>query len=145
MVIKKIVVLGVISLTLLSKSYAQQYGNEIITEFFKNLENNPSLAFDNIFSSNNWFAENRTTVENVKKQYISFVPELGNYIGFEKITEKQVTERFYIVSYFAYYERQPMRIIFILYKPNEKWQLQNLSFDDNYSDELKEYLKMDKR
>jgi hypothetical protein len=72
------------------------------------------------------------------------VDQLGEYYGYELITEKRAGESYIIKSFLAKYERQPLRFNFVLYKPNTKWVLQNLSFDVDVDEELSDAAKFDR-
>ena len=118
---------------------AQSTTEEITTEFFKTYEKSPQKAVDYVFGTNKWMIDrNKDGIENVKSQLTNFLGLVGDYYGYEKITEKSVGKSFKLISYMIKYDRQPMRFTFVFYKPKDKWQVQNFQFDDNLDDELEE-------
>lgn len=122
---------------------AQSTINEITNEFFKVYEKNPQKAVDYIFSTNNWMSKEKNyDVENVKSQLSNFVGLVGDYYGYEKITEKSLGESLKLVSYIIKYDRQPIRFTFLFYKPKDVWKIQNFKFDDNLDAEIEESAKI---
>lgn len=118
---------------------AQSNSEEITTEFFNTYEKSPQKAIDYVFSTNKWMMDrNKDGIENVKNQLTNFLGLVGDYYGYEKITEKSIGESYMLVSYMIKYDRQPIRFTFVFYKPKDKWQVQNFKFDDNLDDELEE-------
>ena len=118
---------------------AQSTTEEITTQFFKTYEKSPQKAVDYVFGTNKWMIDrNKDGIENVKSQLTNFLGLVGEYYGFEKITEKSVGKSFKLVSYMIKYDRQPMRFTFVFYRPNDKWQVQNFKFDDSLDNELEE-------
>jgi len=81
---------------------------------------------------------NKDGIDNIKTQLTSFLGLVGEYYGYELITEKSVGKSFKLVSYMVKYDRQPMRFTFVFYKPKDKWQVQNFQYDDNLDVELEE-------
>ena len=138
---RKIKLLTLLILTVLSTNIlkAQTTTEEITTEFFKTYEKSPQKAVDYVFGTNKWMMDrNKDGIENVKTQLTSFLGLVGDYYGYEKITEKSVGESYKLVSYMIKYDRQPVRFTFVFYKPKDKWQVQNFQYDDNLDDELEE-------
>lgn len=122
---------------------AQSSINEITNEFFKVYEKNPQKAVDYIFSTNNWMSKEKNyDVENVKSQLLNFTGLVGDYYGYEKITEKSLGESLKLVSYIIKYDRQPIRFTFLFYKPKDVWKIQNFKFDDNLDAEIEESAKI---
>lgn len=117
---------------------AQETSDEIINTFFETYEKEPLKAVDYVFSTNEWMDRNKDAVENLKTQLSSYLKLVGDYYGYEKITEKSVGESYKLVSYMSKYERQPIRFTFVLYKGKDRWQVQNFKFDDKIDDELEE-------
>ncbi len=117
---------------------AQRTDREITDEFFKLYAIDPIKAFDYAFSTNPWLSRNPDAVDNLKNQYSNLLPLIGNYRGYELITEKNIGENLKLASFMARYDRQPIRLSFVLYRPDDTWQVQNLKYDDRLSNELEE-------
>ena len=138
---RKIKLLTLLVVTVLSTNHltAQTTTEEITSKFFERYEKSPQKAVDYIFGTNKWMIErNKDGVENVKTQLSSFIGLVGEYYGYEKITEKSVGKSYKLVSYMIKYDRQPVRFTFVFYRPKDKWQVQNFQYDDNLDDELEE-------
>lgn len=128
-------------LTVLSTNVlrAQSTIEEITSEFFSTYEKSPQKAVDYAFSTNKWMIDRKKDgIENVKNRLANLLGLVGDYYGYEKITEKSIGESYKLVSYMLKYDRQPVRFTFVFYKPKEKWQVQNFQYDDNLDDELEE-------
>lgn len=123
---------------------AQTSEKEITTEFFRLFKTNPIQAFDYAFSTNKWLKRDIDGIENLKNQFKNLIPLVGEYYGYEIINEKKIGENYKLISYMIKYDRQPLRFNFIFYKPANKWQLQNLNYDDKLSDEIKEAAKQNR-
>lgn len=138
---RKIKFLTILILAILTTNIlkAQSTTEEITMEFFKTYEKLPQKAVDYVFGTNKWMIDrNKDGIENVKSQLTNFLGLVGDYYGYEKITEKSVGQSFKLVSYMIKYDRQPIRFTFVFYKPKDKWQVQNFKFDDSLDDELEE-------
>ncbi len=117
---------------------AQSTDREITDEFFKLYAIEPMKAFDYAFSTNPWLSRNHDAIDNLKNQYSNLLPLVGNYNGYEVITEKNIGENLKLTSFMVRYDRQPIRLSFVLYRPDDTWQVQNLKYDDRLSNELEE-------
>jgi hypothetical protein len=125
-----------------SFAFGQSGTNEKITEtFFKTFKQNPTKAYEELFADNKWMKDKKSDIETVKIKMSDFLSGLGGYYGFELITEKSAGESYILKSYLIKYERQPIRFTFLLYKPNDKWQIQNFTYDTNIEEELEEAAK----
>ncbi|MGJ3236534.1 hypothetical protein [Marivirga sp.] len=123
----------------LYKSFSQSTSSEITGKFFDLYKKSPEQAIDYAFSTNKWIIDkNQDGIANVKNQLTNTLELIGDYYGFEVITEKQIGENYILNSFLIRYDRQPLRFTFILYKPKDTWQVQSFLFDDNIDDELKE-------
>ena len=122
--------------------FGQSDPSEKITDsFFKTYKQSPTKAYTDLFENNKWMNDKRSDVETVKIKLDDFLRGLGEYFGYELITEKSAGESYLLKSYLIKYERQPLRFTFLLYRPNDKWQLQNFSYDTNIEEELGEAAK----
>lgn len=120
----------------ISPVYAQKSEKEIVTEFFKVFKDSPSEAMDYAFSTNPWMKRNKDATDNIKNQFNTVLPLVGNYQGYELINEKKIGESLKLLSYMVKFDRQPFQFTFIFYKPDAVWQVQNLKFDDKLNDKL---------
>jgi hypothetical protein len=115
---------------------------EKITEtFFKTYKQSPTKAYEDLFVDNKWMKDKKSVIETVKIKMNDFLSGLGEYYGYELITEKSAGESYVLKSYLVKYERQPIRFTFLLYRPNDKWQIQNFTYDTNIEEELEEAAK----
>ncbi|MDH3698933.1 MAG: hypothetical protein OER83_06305 [Flavobacteriaceae bacterium] len=128
----------------LNSLYGQTSHETITQEFFKQYALDPLKAFDFAFSTNKWMDRNQDAVDNLKNQYANLLPLIGQYHGYDLLVEKDIGGHLKLQSFFLRYDRQPIRLTFVLYKPNDRWQVQNLKYDDNLPEELEESAKQDR-
>jgi hypothetical protein len=142
---RPIVIISVF-LTLLSfEGFGQSKddGQQIIDKFFEvytTKGHEPALKY--AFGTNKWMESNTDAIQNVIFELEKSVSLVGKYIGQEEIKSKKVGSRFRIASYFVYYDRQPLRFTFELYKNNEGWMIWNFQFDSDYDEEIEEAMKL---
>ena len=111
-------------------------------KFFADFATNSDKAIDNIYKLNPHTDGITDAINNMKKIANTYPSELGNYYGYELITQQKLTNNFVLLSYFIKYDRQPMRFTFEFYKPNDKWLLFSLNFDSNIDEEVEEAAKI---
>ncbi len=121
---------------------AQSEDEKITEEFFRQYVLDPMKAFDYAFSTNKWMERNQDAVENLKNQYNNLLPLIGSYYGYDLIIEKSMGDHLKVNSFILRYDRQPIRLTFIFYKPKDRWQVQNLKYDDTLPEELEEASKI---
>lgn len=73
---------------------------------------------------------------NLKYQLHETQKLLGEFRGFEKISEQQLGGSLKQVICMVKYDRQPFRFKFHFYKPKEEWVALNFYFDDDFSEEF---------
>lgn len=129
---------------ILLQAKAQITKEDITTNFFVQYEKDPSGAYMNVFKNNKWMADQKSVLETTRIQLVDLINKVGEYHGYELITEKKAGESYILKSFLAKYDRQPVRFTFILYKASKDWQIQNLVFDTNFDEELKESAKVDR-
>jgi hypothetical protein len=125
-------------------SLAQSTNEDITSSFFKDYEKDPLNAYMHVFSQNKWIAEKKSALETNRIKLKDLLDQLGDYDGYELITEKRAGESYILKSFLLKYDRQPVRFTFILYRPKKSWVLQNLSFDTDIDTELSEAAKVDR-
>ncbi|WP_269542776.1 hypothetical protein [Cerasicoccus fimbriatus] len=115
---------------------------EIVTEFFAKLSaGQSSEAVDYIFAKNDWVKTKEDAIAKYKGQLATMVSMVGSYHGFELVKTEEIGDSLMGCSVIARYDRQPVRFIFIFYRPNDTWQVQNVNFDDSIDADLREALK----
>lgn len=128
----------------------QDKGEDIINIFFKQYETNPTKAVEDIFNTSPYNGRMRDGIDNIKNELSKLtIDYVGKYYGHELIVKKQLSGSFVLYSYLIKYDRQPLRFIFKMYKPNDKWMLYSFKYDSNLDDELEQaaklyYLNLDK-
>ncbi|MEL6253522.1 MAG: hypothetical protein AAFR87_16055 [Bacteroidota bacterium] len=135
-------ILTVICLLLISFTppvFAQNSTKDITDKFFQLYSEDPGKAIEYGFSTNKWVMEkNMAAVENVRLKLLNLITLIGDYRGYEMITEEVIGESLKLQSYMMKYDRQPIRFTFIFYRPADSWVVQNFQYDANLTDELEE-------
>lgn len=135
-----------ITLTLAATSASGQgkdNGQQIIDKFFELYATQgyePAVMY--AFGTNEWIDSEGDGVKNLLFELEKNINLVGEYIDYEEIKTKAVGSRFRISSYFVYYDRQPLRFTFQLYKNKNGWIIWNFQFDTNYDDEVEEGMKL---
>ncbi len=110
---------------------AQNSYDSIPNIFFNTFKQKGSdAAIDYIYATNKYISSNLTANLKVKAELKKFTSMLGKYHGAEIIDTQFISKSYIKLSYLAKFDRQPLKFNFIMYKPNKKWQLQQLKFDD---------------
>ncbi|WP_371195162.1 hypothetical protein [Glaciecola sp. SC05] len=111
-----------------------------IDKFFKLYEmGKVTEAVDSIYSTNKWMTQKTDDIQNVKTQLQNLQALVGEYHGKEELGSEELKERLIYVSYLAMFERQPIRLEFVFYRPQEDWIIYSFSFDDTIDDELEDF------
>ena len=135
---KQLVLFVCLLFCFLAKS--QSSPEEITDRFFEKYKKDPMSAIDYIFSTSKYIDAKSENIVALKNKVKNVVDLCGDYLGFEYIDELKTGERIKMITYLVYYERQPMRFTFMLYKPKEKWVLQNFSFDTELDENMDKVL-----
>lgn len=116
---------------------AQPTPEALIDTFFTYYKNTGiEKAIDFVFATNKYMKQSQEVIDNIKLRFNKATPQLGPYYGYELFIKREAGSSYVFLSYLMKYERQPIQISFILYKPKDKWQIQNLRFDDKVDNEL---------
>lgn len=139
---RKLLAFVIVTIFYCTISFAQTSHEETITKnFFETFKTNPGKAYDQLFIDNKWMKDKKADLATNRIKLVDFFCGLGNYYGFEPITEKTAGESYVLKSFLVKYERQPVRFTFLLYRPDKTWQIQNFSFDTNIEEEVEEAAK----
>ena len=130
----KYILILLISFFCVTKVNCQSNKDSIISIFFKLYKDNPVNAYESLFVKSKWMTAKN--IQSGKSQLKDFINDLGEYEGYEFITEKQAGQSYILESFLVKYERQPVRFTFILYRPLNTWQLQDFTYDTNLTSEI---------
>ncbi|MGZ3812172.1 MAG: hypothetical protein ACXVJN_10520 [Mucilaginibacter sp.] len=109
---------------------------QISKKFFDLYSVKPMDAIDYIFSGVKVTKQVSDDITAIKKNLKVTIDLDGTYYGYELINEKSVGNNLKLISYMLRYEKQPLRFIFIYYKPNDKWKIYTFQFNTNLDEEL---------
>jgi len=115
-----------------------------IETFFKKYKTSCDSAVDYIFSTNKLFT-NQSQINLLKSKLDSLQLSLGPFIGRELIAEKSASNSLVIYSYIVKHENQPVRFIFMFYKPHNDWELYRFNYDDGMDVEMLESVKINNK
>jgi hypothetical protein len=122
--------------TSITIAQAQETPADISKKFFEVYASKPMDAIDYIFSGMKLNKQVSDDITAIKKNLKVTIDQGGAYNGYELITEKSVGGSLKLISYMARYDKQPVRFIFIYYKPKDTWKIYTFQFNTNLDDEL---------
>ncbi|MDR0232142.1 MAG: hypothetical protein LBI82_08500 [Dysgonamonadaceae bacterium] len=109
----------------------------LVTDFFEIYEKQGSdIALNTIFQTNKYMINETNAIENLKESLISHINIIGNYHGYEIISEYPVGKSIKHYTCIVNYDKQPLRFNFTFYNANNSWVLYGLNFDNKIMDEL---------
>jgi len=109
---------------------------EFSKRFFEIYSTKPMDAIDFLFSGEKPTKELKDDIIAIKKNLNVTINLDGAYNGYEPITEKNVGGSLKLMSYMVKYDKQPVRFIFLYYKPKDVWKVYTFEFNTNLDDEL---------
>ncbi|MCP4705017.1 MAG: hypothetical protein GY865_10435 [candidate division Zixibacteria bacterium] len=118
--------------------------DSLVNEFFNKVDSGDfNGAVDYIYSSNPWILKNSSDgIQNVKNK-LSDLPALtGKFLSRELLGTEELTNKFIIVNYIVFTERQPFRFYFTFYRPGDNWMTYSFGFDDDLDEWLEEKAKV---
>lgn len=109
---------------------------DISKKFFELYATKPMDAIDQLFGDVKKNKQVSDDITAIKKNLKVTIDQDGEYNGYELITEKGVGNNLKLLSYMVKYDKQPVRFIFIYYKPKDAWKIYTFQFNTNMDDEL---------
>ncbi|MBS1776286.1 MAG: hypothetical protein JSS64_08415 [Bacteroidetes bacterium] len=125
----------------LTKTFGQTTTQEITDKFFTLYSKDPAKAVDYGFSTNKWMDRKLDAVTDLKNKLKNLIDLCGDYCGYEMLSEKTAGQNIKMVTFIVKYDREPIRFTFFFYKPKDKWQLNNFSYDEDIDKDLEEATK----
>jgi hypothetical protein len=125
-----------------SLTFGQLTSQSLVDKFFNDYQNKGAkIAVEELYKTNIWTTRIKDKVDDIKNKLESYNEELvGKYYGYVFIDKIESSDCFAIYSYLLKFDRQPLRLTFKLYKPNDKWILYSFSFDDSFDEDLEKSL-----
>jgi len=131
----KFVLAILFSFVIWQTGFSQERCDSIPEKFFSVFgEKGSDAAVDWVYSTNKYIRSNIQANLKVKTELKKIISLIGAYKGSELMKKKVVSPSYVQLYYLAKFERQPLKFIFVLYKPADKWQLQKLRFDDKVAE-----------
>jgi len=125
-------------------TFGQSTAQSLIEKFFNDYENKGAkLAVEELYKTNVWTSRIQDQVDDIKNKLSNFNEDLvGKYHGHVFLDKIEAADCFTIQTYLLKFDRQPLRLTFKLYKPNDKWILYSFSFDDSIDEDLEKALNL---
>lgn len=138
---KYIIILSLLLLSSCNQKQVVHADSDVIIESFFNAYKNqsPRAALNEIFATNRYFETMHSqSIDEVKDRLISYADSIGQYCGYEIVSRRTIGHSLMHYSCVVKYEIQPIRFMFTLYKPKDKWLLFNFQFSTDFTNELDE-------
>ena len=116
---------------------------EYSKKFFEIYSTKPADALDYIFSLQQMTRDLKNDISEIKKNLKNTIGAIGGYDGYELIAEKQINSSMKLLSYMVKYDRQPIRFIFIFYKPKDVWNVYTFQYNTDLDDQLTDAARQD--
>ncbi|HQP04735.1 MAG: hypothetical protein KBB11_07910 [Bacteroidales bacterium] len=132
---KNFIIILAISFSVIPQtSFSQNNPEDILDVFFDTFKTDMNKAIDYLFSTNELIAPNQEGIKSIKERLEVSRKLLGNYYGQELISLEKAGDSYLRYTYMLRYDRQPVKIIIVMYRPDTKWKVQNLNFEDKMDD-----------
>jgi hypothetical protein len=136
-------ILLLIVATTSSFAQAKDDGQELLDTFFDLYKNKGyEVALKYPLSTNKWIEPSGGEMDNIIVKLEKEIKTMGEYIGYEQIKTKTLGTRLRYVSYLVYYQRDPIRFTFALYKSGDTWEITDFQYDVKFDKEIEEAMKL---
>lgn len=120
--------------------FSQTSPQDLVKTFFTIYQTDKEKAVRDLYGSNEWTQTNKKIVDDVVEVVKGLsVINVGKYNGYELIDSKKITPNFEVFSFLLKYDRQPVRFLIKLYKPNQKWILYTFKIDEAIEDGVENF------
>lgn len=117
-----------------AESTATPYAQQVEWFFTALRAGHTDEAAEGIYASNEWIKMNTDQVAKLKSGLQDLPASLGDFLGYERVTEEQLGKRFVHLDYAVYFERRPIRIFFEFYRSKAGWVTQAVGLADDIPD-----------
>ncbi|MCS7205901.1 MAG: DUF3887 domain-containing protein [Leptospiraceae bacterium] len=121
---------------------SQDVGTDRIIQNFFSLyaERGSETALDYLFANNPVLYNKVESISSLKKTFLNIEKVIGSFKSYEIIFHDNVQDTLQIYIVIVKYERQPLRYLFVFYKPEKKWITYRFEIDTKYPDNYIEYI-----
>lgn len=118
-------------------------GQELIKTFFNLYKTKGyEAAVRYSWSTNKWIPAAPKDMNAIILSLGNQVDQMGEFLGQEELKTKKLGSRFRIVSYLVYYQRDPIRFTFELYKNDKGWEFTNFEYDTLFEEEIEDAMRL---
>ncbi len=103
-----------------------------VDAFFKEISKNTDKAIDNLYASNPAMQQKIQALTVMKSQMSQVSTLYGSYLGYETISEEQLSPSLVRISALAKYEVHALTWEFYFYKPTNEWIISQATFVDRF-------------
>jgi hypothetical protein len=120
-----------------------EYPKYLVDNFFEIYETKGvNDALDSIFQTNEYMIQqSKSDIETLKESLSSLLNTVGNYHGYEIISEYSTGKSIKHYCCIVKYDKQPVRFNFIFYNSSDVWVLYTFNFDNSIINEIDEMAK----
>jgi hypothetical protein len=114
--------------------------DELVERFFATLaeEGGAEKALDDLYATTPYAESLQEALTGMKEQFGKFPTVMGALHGHERVTAKEITDRFAHVWELAYFDRQPLSFYFTFYRPKDRWQIYSMDYSGDLPALVKE-------
>lgn len=116
-----------------------QTWEEAIDGFFARLEaGEAEKAVDHLYEGYPYLSAVAGQVAELKSNFAGLSDAVGELHGQQRVAVQPLSDRFVYVWYLAFFDRQPIQFHFSFYKPADRWQIYQFSYDQGVADVARE-------
>lgn len=120
---------------------AQKTADEVTATFFETFAESPERAMDYLRDAGSHPFMEQSEWMTTSKETRANLSTLGDYRGYEKINEINVGESYKLMRYLLKYQKTPVVLNMMLYRPDAEWKIMfsewELRLDDEFNDNTK--------
>ncbi|MEJ0054378.1 MAG: hypothetical protein WDN75_01215 [Bacteroidota bacterium] len=140
---KHLLTLLIAAMATLSVAQTKNDGQDLIDTFFDLYKNKGyDIALKYALSTNKWIEPSGGEMDNIIVKLEKQIKTMGEYLGNEQLKTKVLGGRLRYVSYLVYYQRDPIRFTFALYKSSEAWEITDFQYDLDFDKEVEQSMKL---
>ncbi len=130
--LKLIIAISLIHILSFAQKDSLNTPEKICDHFFFLMQDNSDNAVDFLFSTNPFFdLANMPQLVEIKGK-LNKLFYYGNMHGWDFSSKRELSPNLAQYIYIVRYTRQPIKVEFFFYKPDNRWQIQTFKFDEDF-------------